>query len=66
MIFFGLTKLFPVPGLGEIDETDVYGTFTPKEAAALGVITASGDIESGGNSDITSKPTMTTETFDKY
>ncbi|KAI8958488.1 uracil permease [Daldinia sp. FL1419] len=38
IIFFGLNKFFPVMGLGEYDEVDVYGTFTAKEAAKLGVV----------------------------
>ncbi|KAI1107570.1 uracil permease [Jackrogersella minutella] len=37
-IFLILNKLSPVAGMGEYDEVDVYGTFTAKEAAALGVI----------------------------
>jgi hypothetical protein len=41
-ILFYLTNLaFPVPvGMGEIDDADVYGTFTTAEADALGVISA--------------------------
>ncbi|KAL1847506.1 hypothetical protein VTK73DRAFT_10341 [Phialemonium thermophilum] len=38
------TKLSPPPGLGEIDEVDYYGTFTPEEALKLGV-TPREDIE---------------------
>lgn len=37
-IFFGLNKLFPVAGMGEYDEVDIYGTFTAKEAEKLGII----------------------------
>ncbi|KAL1858723.1 hypothetical protein VTK73DRAFT_7809 [Phialemonium thermophilum] len=34
---WGLNKAFPPAGLGEIDTYDSYGTFTPEEAAKLGV-----------------------------
>ncbi|KAI7782198.1 Allantoin permease [Diaporthe eres] len=36
--FFTLNKLFPVPGMGEYDEVDYYGTFSSKELAKWGVI----------------------------
>lgn len=36
-LFWGVNGLFPVEGLGEYDEVDVYGTFTASEAAKLGV-----------------------------
>ncbi|KAF3056241.1 Thiamine transporter THI72 [Daldinia childiae] len=52
-IFFGLNKLFPVKGMGEYDEVDIYGTFTIKEAAKLGVVHAEFQIdglESGDHS----------------
>ncbi|KAH7051995.1 uracil permease [Macrophomina phaseolina] len=39
-LFWILNTLFPYGGYGEYDESDVYGTFTPKEAAALNVIPA--------------------------
>jgi hypothetical protein len=52
-----------VAGVGEIDEVDYFGTFTPKEAAAIGVIPLSGDIEAPVDDD--SEPTMTNETFEK-
>lgn len=38
IIFFTLNKLFPVAGLGEYDDVDVYGTLTVDEAAKLGVV----------------------------
>lgn len=37
-IFFALNKLFPVPGTGEYDEVDYFGTFTSQELAKWGVI----------------------------
>jgi NCS1 family nucleobase:cation symporter-1 len=37
-IFFALNKLFPVPGMGEYDEVDYYGTFTSREVEKWGVI----------------------------
>ena len=38
IIFYVLNWLFPVDGLGEQDEVDIYGTFTQKEAERLGVV----------------------------
>ncbi|KAI1480299.1 uracil permease [Daldinia eschscholtzii] len=38
IIFVLLNKLFPVAGMGEYDEVDIYGTFTLKEATKLGVV----------------------------
>lgn len=37
LVHLGLNKAFPPAGLGEIDETDYYGTFSSDEAAKLGV-----------------------------
>jgi len=37
-VFYVLNCIFPPEGLGEIDEIDVYGTFTEKEAARVGVV----------------------------
>lgn len=37
-LFYVLSTLFPPSGLGEYEEADVYGTFTAKEAARLGVM----------------------------
>ena len=37
-IFFTLNKLFPVPGMGEYDEMDHYGTLTADECAKWGII----------------------------
>lgn len=31
-------RLFPVPGMGDFDDVDYYGAFTPQEAAKLGVM----------------------------
>ncbi|KAF3770681.1 hypothetical protein M406DRAFT_67063, partial [Cryphonectria parasitica EP155] len=38
ILFYTLNKLFPVPGMGEYDDIDFYGTLSPDEAAKLGVI----------------------------
>lgn len=38
IIFFTLNKIFPVEGMGEYDDVDVYGTLSPHEAAKLGVV----------------------------
>jgi NCS1 family nucleobase:cation symporter-1 len=35
--FYAFSYFWPPPGLGEIDEYDIFGTFTPEEAAKLGV-----------------------------
>ncbi|OLL26915.1 Thiamine transporter isoform D [Neolecta irregularis DAH-3] len=37
-VFYLLNCIFPPEGLGKIDEIDVYGTFTEKEAAKVGVV----------------------------
>lgn len=37
MIFYVLNILFPPEGLGQFEETDLYGTFTAREAAKLGI-----------------------------
>jgi nucleobase:cation symporter-1, NCS1 family len=39
LVHWGLNVAFPPLGLGEIDEADYYGTFTPEEAAKMGVLT---------------------------
>ncbi|KAK7523438.1 uracil permease [Phyllosticta citriasiana] len=44
-LFYLLNKLFPYHGYGDYDETDVYATFTPKEAALMGVIPNEGHAE---------------------
>lgn len=37
LVHYVLNRLFPVPGLGVIDEQDIFATFTVEEAAKLGV-----------------------------
>jgi cytosine/uracil/thiamine/allantoin permease len=37
-VFYLLNLVFPYPGLGEYEKVDVYETFTPCEAASLGVV----------------------------
>ncbi|KAI4747151.1 hypothetical protein E4T50_02492 [Aureobasidium sp. EXF-12298] len=37
-LFYLLNLVFPCSGLGDYDQVDVYETFTPREAAALGVV----------------------------
>ncbi|EEP81167.1 predicted protein [Uncinocarpus reesii 1704] len=41
VVYIVLNKVFPPPGLGEVDDVDQFGTFTPEEAARLGM--AAGD-----------------------
>lgn len=38
MLFYLANQAFPVTGLGDVDEVDVYGTFTEKEAMILGIV----------------------------
>ncbi|KAI0383979.1 NCS1 nucleoside transporter family protein-like protein [Hypomontagnella monticulosa] len=61
IIFYVLNKLFPVPGLGEFDEVDVYGTFTAKEAEKLGVIPVEFQTEASGSAE----PSLVQEAFEK-
>ncbi|GAO46631.1 NCS1 nucleoside transporter family [Saitoella complicata NRRL Y-17804] len=37
LVFFGINRIFPPPGLGEVDDSDVFGTFTGEEAANMGI-----------------------------
>ncbi|KAH8703000.1 NCS1 nucleoside transporter family protein [Phaeosphaeriaceae sp. PMI808] len=39
LVYYTLNAIFPPPGLGEVDLYDQFGTFTPKEAIALGIST---------------------------
>lgn len=47
ILFYGVNQLFPVNRLGEIDETDIYETFTVEEAHKLGVVPSRMIEESG-------------------
>jgi hypothetical protein len=38
LVFYLTNLAFPVSRIGDMDEVDVYGTFTPEEAKKLGVI----------------------------
>ncbi|KAK8004504.1 hypothetical protein PG989_004223 [Apiospora arundinis] len=48
LVHWGINKLIPSPGLAETDDIDYYNTFTPDEAAQLGV--APGDVLVGEES----------------
>jgi NCS1 family nucleobase:cation symporter-1 len=37
LVYWGLNKVHPPRGLGEIDEIDYFGTFTPEEAEKMGL-----------------------------
>lgn len=37
LVHIGLNRIWPVKGLGEIDEEDYYGTFTEEEARKMGM-----------------------------
>lgn len=45
VVHLTLNKLFPPPGLGQIDPMDYYNTFTPEEAAHVGIEPYDGRIE---------------------
>ncbi|EFX04884.1 uracil permease [Grosmannia clavigera kw1407] len=45
IIFYALNKLFPVLGMGEYDEMDVYDTFTAAEAAKRGIVPADNQLQ---------------------
>ncbi|KAL1894044.1 hypothetical protein Sste5346_006186 [Sporothrix stenoceras] len=45
ILFYILNTVFPPDGLGEQDDVDVYGTFTPEEAAKLGILTNTSLVE---------------------
>lgn len=36
-VFYALNRVFPVSDMGQIDDTDIYGTFTLAEARRAGV-----------------------------
>ncbi|KAJ9207699.1 hypothetical protein DTO021D3_3164 [Paecilomyces variotii] len=38
VLYVAISKIWPPMGLGEVDESDYYGTFTTEEATRLGVI----------------------------
>lgn len=46
-LFYAVNRLFPVEYLGQIDETDIYGTFTIEEAHKLGVVPSDAIAKSG-------------------
>lgn len=43
VVFYLLNIAFPVADMGQIDDVDVYGTFTDAEARRIGVVTDSND-----------------------
>ncbi|TRM62320.1 permease [Schizophyllum amplum] len=51
IIFYGLNRLFPLPHLGESDDLDMFGTFTPAEAKFMGVAPADDKISDNGSSE---------------
>lgn len=61
-IFFALNKLFPVAGMGEYDDVDVYGTLSRSEAAKLGVVSCDRMPVTYGDD---TSATQVAETFDK-
>ncbi|KAF2488825.1 uracil permease [Lophium mytilinum] len=68
-VFLVLNKIFPRAGMGEYDEVDLYGTFTAKEAARLGVMRLedSGDVIEGEERvvDVEDKKGTTEEVVEK-
>lgn len=63
-----MNKIFPYGGYGEYDESDIYGTFTPKEATALNVIPANQGVEEiqGYNSPDSEKEAPSTTVTSKH
>lgn len=52
VVFYLTNLLFPVPGCGEMDEVDVYGTFTEAEAKKLGCAPSVITADSSGNTSL--------------
>ena len=50
-IFYLLNLAFPVPDMDQVDDVDIYGTFTDAEARRIGVVTLSDDIFYSGPTD---------------
>ncbi|KAH7076955.1 NCS1 nucleoside transporter family protein-like protein [Paraphoma chrysanthemicola] len=51
VIFYALNTLFPVKDMDQIDQVDLYGTFTTAEARRVGVAPLENSIERRGSSD---------------
>ena len=47
MVFYVVTVAFPVVGMGDIDDVDTFGTFTPDECKRLGIAPPESPAESG-------------------
>lgn len=47
-VFYLLNLAFPVPDMDQIDDVDIYGTFTEAEARRIGVIPLSDDASLAG------------------
>lgn len=63
IVFFVLNKLFPVAGMGEYDDVDIYGTLSPEEAAKLGIVPCERIPVVDG--DDNTSATLVAETFNK-
>ena len=50
-VFYLLNLAFPVPDMDQIDDLDIYGTFTDAEARRVGVVPLSNDIFYAGDAD---------------
>ena len=50
-IFYLLNIAFPVPDMDQVDDVDIYGTFTDSEARRIGVVTLSDDVLYSGPAD---------------
>ena len=48
-LFYVANRIFPIRNPGEIDSTDIYGTFTAEEARKLGVVPSSDVVEKAGD-----------------
>ena len=47
MVFYVVTVAFPVSGMGDIDDVDTFGTFTPDECKRMGIAPLHSSAESG-------------------
>lgn len=57
-VFYVLNLAFPVPNMDQIDQVDIYGTFTAVEARRIGVVSLSDDAILTGISSADYKQTL--------
>lgn len=64
-VFYGLNIVFPVPDMDQMDQFDVYGTFTTAEARRIGVVPLDEDSSAFGITGISVDAQITKETTDE-